>query len=186
VQVVIVLGIDPGLARTGYGVVEKTSNTLTELDYGYISSPVRMALSERIYIVYKSVLQLLAQHSPEALAVEQLFFCKNVRTAMQVGEARGAVLTAAAQQGVQVFEYTPLQVKQAVAGYGRAEKKQVQQMVCLLLNLAEPPKPDDAADALAVAICHIQSSMFQKRVAEKIRKDQQPVQSREERGGKSR
>ncbi len=181
----IVLGIDPGLARTGYGVVEKTSNTLNELDCGYISSPARMAVYQRIYIVYKSVLQLLEQYSPEALAVEQLFFCKNVRTAMQVGEARGAVLTAAAQQDVQVFEYTPLQVKLAVAGYGRAEKKQVQQMVCLLLNLAEPPKPDDAADALAVAICHLQSSMFQKRVAEKLRKEQQPAQPRCERGGKN-
>lgn len=182
----IVLGIDPGLARTGYGVVEKTSATLKELDCGYISSPAGMPVYQRIYIVYKSVLRLLEQYNPEALAVEQLFFCKNVRTAMQVGEARGAVLTAAAQHNVQVFEYTPLQVKQAVAGYGRAEKKQVQQMVCLLLNLSAPPKPDDAADALAVAICHHQSFFFQQRVAEKMRKDQQLVQAREERGGKNR
>lgn len=156
----IVLGIDPGLARTGYGVIKKSGEKLQELDYGCISTPSGMELSQRIYIVYKSVLQLVDKFSPQALAVEQLFFCKNVRTAMQVGEARGAVLTAAAQHRVSVFEYTPLQVKQAVAGYGRAGKKQVQQMVCLLLNLDKSPKPDDAADALAVAICHLQSYRF--------------------------
>lgn len=168
----IVLGIDPGLATTGYGIIQKNGQKLLEIDYGYISSPPGMSLSQRIFIVFESVLQLIKTFSPQALAVEQLFFCKNVRTAMQVGEARGAVLTAAAQQRIDVFEYTPLQVKQAVAGYGRAEKKQVQHMVCLLLNLSELPKPDDAADALAVAICHMQSYRFLKKVSEKSRRNQ--------------
>ena len=156
----IVLGIDPGLATTGYGVIKKNGERFQELDYGYISSPAGMVLAERLQIVYQGINQLVEKFSPQEMAVEQLFFCKNVRTAMQVGEARGAVLTASAQQNIPVFEYTPLQVKQAVVGYGRAEKSQVQQMVCLLLSLQEVPKPDDAADALAVAICHLQSQQF--------------------------
>ena len=168
----IVLGIDPGLATTGYGVIQKSGQKLLEIDHGYISSPSGMSLYQRVFIVYKSVLKLIKTFSPQVLAVEQLFFCKNVRTAMQVGEARGAVLTAAAQQRIDVFEYTPLQVKQAVAGYGRAEKKQVQQMVCLLLNLSKTPEPDDASDALAVAICHAQSYHFKKKVLEKTKNNQ--------------
>ncbi len=170
----IVLGIDPGLARTGYGVVEKNGEKLKALDCGVIASPAGMEPCRRVHIVYREVLQLLEHYKPLVLAVEELFFCKNVRTAMQVGEARGAVLTAAAQQGVDVFEYTPLQVKQAVAGYGRAEKRQVQQMVCLLLNLPKIPASDDAADALATALCHLQSSSFAGKVLAKIEKDSVP------------
>ena len=153
----IVLGIDPGLATTGYGIVVKEGNQYYEKDYGYINTPAGMDLHQRLLIIFRSIGVLIDRYAPEAVAVEKLFFSKNARTALQVGEARGAILTATAEKGLPVYEYTPLQVKQAVAGYGRADKKQVQQMVSILLRLAEPPRPDDAADALAVALCFLQS-----------------------------
>ncbi|MGI5875711.1 MAG: crossover junction endodeoxyribonuclease RuvC [Dethiobacteria bacterium] len=153
----IVLGIDPGLATTGYGIVVKEGNQYYEKDYGYINTPAGMDLHQRLLIIFRSIGVLIDRYAPEAVAVEKLFFSKNTRTALQVGEARGAILTATAEKGLPVYEYTPLQVKQAVAGYGRADKKQVQQMVSILLRLAEPPRPDDAADALAVALCFLQS-----------------------------
>lgn len=155
-----VLGIDPGLAMVGYGFVEGNQGSYRIIDYGYISTPAGMETPRRLNIIFSNMKVLITRFSPDELAMEKLFFCKNIRTALQVGEARGAIFTAAAQQDVHVLEYTPLQVKQAVAGYGRADKKQVQQMVAHILRLKEIPKPDDAADALAVALCHLQSNRW--------------------------
>lgn len=162
-----VLGIDPGLATVGYGLVEKTGDSFRTVDYGHISTPADLALPRRLLVIFRSVQRLIEDFSPDVLAVEKLFFCKNTGTAMQVGEARGAIFTAAAAKELPIFEYTPLQVKQAVAGYGRAGKKQVQQMVCLLLRLPEAPKPDDTADALAVALSHLHFWRWQQIMAEK-------------------
>ena len=160
----LVIGIDPGLATTGYGLVRKNAEVLQAVDYGYIGTPAHTDLSERLYMIFSDLRKLLEEYSPDAMAVEQLFFAKNTRTALNVGEARGAILTAAAQKGIPVYEYTPLQVKQTIAGYGRADKKQVQQMVRILLKLEETPKPDDVADALAIAISHIQAAAWHKLV----------------------
>ena len=162
-----VIGIDPGLATVGYGIVEKNGDLYRAIDYGYIGTPAGLELSRRLLDIYYSIKLLIDRFSPDELAIEKLFFCKNIKTALQVGEARGAILTAAAEKGIAIFEYTPLQVKQAAAGYGRAGKKQVQQAVCLLLGLMEIPKPDDAADALAIALCHLQSSRWQRLIGEK-------------------
>lgn len=161
-----ILGIDPGLALVGYGLVqENEGGAFKKIDYGHISTPKDLELPRRLGIIFNSVQQLISRFSPDELALEKLFFCKNVRTALQVGEARGAIITAAVLKEIPVFEYTPLQVKQAVASYGRAEKKQVQQMVALLLKLPEIPRPDDAADALAIALCHLQSRRWQRLTA---------------------
>lgn len=157
-----VLGIDPGLAIVGYGLVEEVQGSFKKIDYGHISTSADMDCCRRLDIIFSNIKLLIARFSPNELAVEKLFFCKNIRTALQVGEARGAIITAAAQENTPVFEYTPLQVKQAVAGYGRAGKKQVQQMVAHLLRLKEIPRPDDAADALAIALCHLQSYRWQR------------------------
>lgn len=151
------LGIDPGLAITGYGLLKMEGDQYSVLDYGCVRTPAGQELPQRLLAVFEGIRSLIDQYAPGVMAVEQLFFCKNVRTAMQVGEARGAIVTAAAFYNIPVAEYTPLQIKQAVTGYGKADKKQVQQMVSLILKLAEPPTPDDAADALAVALCHLQS-----------------------------
>ncbi|NLJ55767.1 MAG: crossover junction endodeoxyribonuclease RuvC [Firmicutes bacterium] len=157
-----VLGIDPGLAIVGFGLVEEAQGSFRKIDYGHISTSAGMERCQRLNVIYSNVRLLITKFSPNEIAVEKLFFCKNVRTALQVGEARGAIFTAAARENTPVFEYTPLQVKQAVAGYGRAGKKQVQQMVTQLLRLEEVPKPDDAADALAIALCHLQSYRWQR------------------------
>ncbi|MGQ9779067.1 MAG: crossover junction endodeoxyribonuclease RuvC [Bacillota bacterium] len=153
----LVLGLDPGLARTGYGLVRREGNRLFALAYGTVATPAGLCLSERLFRLYRELRELIRTYRPEAVAVEELFFCRNVRTAMAVGQARGVALLVAAEAGLTVSEYTPLQVKQAVVGYGRAEKHQVQEMVRVLLALPGPPRPDDAADALAVAICHAHS-----------------------------
>ncbi len=150
----IILGIDPGTAITGYGVVEYLGNHYRIVEYGIISSAKTEKPASRLNKIYNGIKQLIDTHKPDYVAVEELFFNKNVKTALQVGQARGVVLLAAQRKEVAIYEYTPLQVKQAVVGYGRAEKKQVQFMVKALLNLAEIPRPDDAADALAIAICH--------------------------------
>lgn len=163
-----VLGIDPGLATTGYGVVENNNQNFQGLDYGIISTPSAQTLEQRIFSIYNSVIILVNRFSPEMVAVEKLFFCKNISTAVQVGEARGAIFTAAAEKQLPIFEYTPLQVKQAVVGYGRAEKRQVQHMVAIILKLPQIPSPDDAADALAVALCHLQSYKWQQLTGEKV------------------
>jgi len=150
----IILGFDPGLATVGFGVINTDGNRHTVVDYGIISTPPSMSLPERLKCIYKCVGQIIDNYKPDAIAVEELFFNQNVKTAITVAQARGALLAAASQKTDQLYEYTPLQVKQAVVGYGRAEKTQIQIMVSTFLNLKEIPKPDDAADALAVAICH--------------------------------
>ncbi len=153
-----VLGIDPGTAITGYGVVEEVGGELKALAFGAIRTPANQLLPERLQSIYGGIRKLAAEWEPSGAAVEELFFSRNVRTAMSVGQARGVTLLALANAGLSVAEYTPLAIKQAVTGYGGADKAQMQEMVRLLLGLAEPPRPDDAADALAVAICHIHSS----------------------------
>lgn len=149
-----VLGIDPGFGRMGYGVVETAGHDLHTLAYGCIETAPTASVADRLCVLYAELTTLLEQHRPDAAAVEEIFYAKNARTVIGVAQARGVALLAAAQRGVPVAEYTPLQVKQGVVGHGRAQKFQVQHMVALLLNLAEPPTPDDTADALAVAICH--------------------------------
>jgi crossover junction endodeoxyribonuclease RuvC len=149
---VIVLGIDPGTAALGYGIVESTGDRLRAVDHGVLSTSPDLGLPERLLAVHGLVSSLLASHAPAFLAVERLFFSRNAQTAFAVGQARGVVLLAAAQQGVTVVEATPNEVKSAVAGYGAADKEQVQRMVQVVLGMSEPPRPDDAADALAVAV----------------------------------
>jgi crossover junction endodeoxyribonuclease RuvC len=156
----IILGIDPGTAIMGYGLIEKKGNKFTALQYACWRTAAQTPLAERLLQLYNCLEELLAQNHPDEVAVEELYFNRNTTTAMSIGQARGVVLLSAAQKGIPVYEYTPLQVKQAVAGYGKADKKQVQHMVKVLLGLGEIPKPDDTADALAVAICHAQSSPF--------------------------
>ena len=151
---VIVLGIDPGSAHTGYGVVLAHGQRLAALDGGVIAAAPQEALPRRLARIHARVRDLIEEHAPSALAVEELYFGRNVRTALAVGQARGAVLVCAGLAGVPCYAYTPQQVKQAVCGSGRAEKEQVQRMVGVLLALRDPPRPDHAADALAVAICH--------------------------------
>ncbi len=149
-----VLGIDPGLALTGYGLVEG-NGSLVLVEMGSITTPSSLSLPERLRILYQDFSALLERLQPDAVAVEELFFGKNVRTAIAVGQARGVVMLAVAQAKIPLHEYTPLQVKEALTGYGRADKQQVQKMICFLLGLSSPPKPDDVADAIAVAICHL-------------------------------
>ena len=156
----IILGVDPGTAITGYGVVESDGDTLRMVAYGAITTPSDWQLPRRLAHIYAELTALIAQHQLTDAVVEKLFFSKNVRTALSVGQARGVALLAAAQAGLAIHEYTPLQIKQAVVGYGRAEKMQIQQMVKVLLQLDFIPQPDDAADALAIAICHAHSARF--------------------------
>ena len=148
----IVLGIDPGTAALGYGIVESSRGRLREVDHGCLVTSPDTALPERLLAVHAIVDELLAVHSPRLLAIERLFFSKNAQTSFAVGQARGVVLLAAAQHGVPVVEATPNEVKSAIAGYGAADKEQVQRMVQLVLGMAELPRPDDAADALAIAV----------------------------------
>lgn len=149
-----VLGIDPGSARMGYGVVDVAGNALAVAGYGCLETPAALSTAERLHLLHQDLTTLLDRFAPAEVAIEELFFAKNARTAIAVAQARGVALLAAAQYGCRVAEYTPLQVKVAVVGYGKAEKVQVQHMVTILLRLPEPPKPDDTADALAIAICH--------------------------------
>jgi len=153
-QSVIVLGIDPGLANTGYGVVERRGGRLLALDGGVIETRAGVAQERRLTDIHAGVDALLSEHRPDAVALEELYFGQNVRTAFAVGQARGVVMLAAGQHGVPCAGYTPQQVKGAVCGSGRAGKDQVARMVKTLLGLLEEPRPDHAADALAVAVCH--------------------------------
>lgn len=154
----LTLGIDPGTAITGYGLVEGRGDRLRLVECGIISTPAGEPLPRRLQTIHASLTHLITKHRPDSAAVEELFFSRNARTALVVGHARGVALLAAAMEGLPLFEYTPLQVKQAVTGYGRADKVQVQAMVRVLLGLETAPQPDDAADAVAVAICHAQVS----------------------------
>ena len=148
----IILGIDPGTATTGFGVIEKGKN-LKCVGYGQIQTSSSLPTAERLKILNKELNKLIKKYQPKALAVENIYFFKNLKTAMPVSQAKGVILLTAAKKNVPVYEFTPLQAKMTVVGYGRAEKKQVQEMVKIALNLENIPKPDDAADALAVAIC---------------------------------
>ncbi len=153
----IILGIDPGLAIVGWGVIEYRNARFKTIAYGSLRTPAGMRTEERLKSIFDGMNDLIETYHPDAVAVEELFFNTNITTGIRVAEARGVILLTAERAGVKIFEYTPLQVKQAVVGYGRAEKKQVITMVTMLLGLAEPPKPDDTADALAIAICHAHS-----------------------------
>jgi crossover junction endodeoxyribonuclease RuvC len=154
----LVIGIDPGTATTGYGLVRETEDrSLKAVDYGVIQTPADLPMPERLALLYDTLNEILTLHQPDSSAVEMLFFQRNVKTAITVGQGRGVVLLALAQASIPIAEYTPLEIKQALTGYGGAEKQQVQEMVRMLLDLENAPQPDDAADALAVAICHLHS-----------------------------
>ena len=154
----IILGIDPGTATMGWGVIRQEGNRLSYVQHGAITTPSQWEMPRRLGRLFDGVTELVKGYRPETVAVEELFFNTNVTTAITVGQARGVVLLAAYRAGIEVAEYTPLQVKQAITSYGRAEKRQVQEMVKSLLRLREIPKPDDAADGLAIAVCHAFSS----------------------------
>jgi len=165
-----ILGIDPGIAIVGFGFIDKQGSKLTPVQYGCITTESHLDQAVRLKIIYDSLGQLIEKYKPDAIAVEKLYFNRNVTTAFTVGQARGVIMLRAVQHGLTIGEYTPLQVKQAVVGYGKAEKKQIQEMVRLLLKLSEVPKPDDVADALAVAICHAQFSGYYHKLNEGLRK----------------
>ena len=160
------LGIDPGTAIMGWGLVDEAAGALSLVDVGVFTTPAGMPQAERLAQIYDELRALIERYHPEAAAVEELFFGKNVNTAITVGQARGVALLALAQAGVAIHEYKPSEVKQAVAGYGGADKKQMQEMVRLTLQLDRTPRPDDAADALAIAICHAYTAPMLRRIAE--------------------
>lgn len=153
-----ILGIDPGFAIVGYGIVDYVGNKFSVVDYGAATTAAGENIFTRLKLIYDEISEIIARIKPDCMAIEELFFNTNSKTAITVAEARGILIIAAMNAGIPVFEYTPLQVKQAVTGYGRADKNQVQQMIKILLNLEKIPKPDDAADALAIAICHAHSA----------------------------
>lgn len=155
-----ILGIDPGIAIVGYGVVDKEGNRYKTVAYDAVTTRAHTPLEERLLLVYKGVDEIIKMYKPDAMSIEELFFNNNAKTAVAVGQARGVILLAAVQNGVPVYEYTPLQVKQALTGYGRASKAQIQQMMKSILGLESVPKPDDVADALAIAVCHGNSMRF--------------------------
>jgi crossover junction endodeoxyribonuclease RuvC len=159
-----ILGIDPGTSLTGFGVIEETAGTIAVVAFGVIRTSAETPMPERLRELHQELQTLVSLHAPQAAAVERLFFQRNVRTAIAVGQARGVILLALAQAGLAVGEYTPLEVKQAVTGYGGADKRQVQEMVRVLLQLSDIPRPDDAADALAIAICHAHSARWEQRL----------------------
>ena len=154
----IILGIDPGYAIVGIGVIEFSGNKFKCLEYKAITTPAGMSVPDRLQAIYQGIEFYINKYKPDAAAVEELFFNSNQKTAIMVAQARGVILVAAKNKGIPLYEYTPLQIKQAVTGYGRADKKQIQSMVRMILNLNAIPKPDDAADGLAVAICHAHSA----------------------------
>lgn len=155
----IILGVDPGLADTGYGVIIKDrSNKLQSLVYGSIATSKDKNFSVRLELIYNELTSIIKKYKPDIISVEQLFYFKNIKTAMAVSHARGVILLAAKKNKIYLIEFTPLQIKQAVSSYGQADKKQVQKMVKIILNLKEVPRPDDAADALAAAICAANSA----------------------------
>ncbi len=149
-----ILGVDPGSEATGYGLIESDGSEHKLVTFGTIRTPARRPFQDRLFNIYTGLIEILSRNSADVLAVESVFHAANVQSALKLGHARGIVLLAAAQQGIPVYEYSPLEVKRGITGYGRAEKSQVQGMVRFLLHLPEPPAPDDAADALALAICH--------------------------------
>ena len=149
-----ILGIDPGYAIMGWGVIEKTGNKFKPVAYGALTTDKDMPMPMRLKTLYSGLMDIIAEYEPEEMSIEQLYFNDNAKTAIFVGQARGVAILAAANSGVEIYEYTPLEIKMSITGYGRAEKQQIQFMVKTLLNLKEVPKPDDTADVIAAAICH--------------------------------
>lgn len=162
----IILGIDPGYATVGYGVIEHSGNRFATLDYGAVTTPAGAPFDERLNMIYEGMVELIERYHPDVISVEELFFNTNITTGIAVAHARGVILLAARRAGVPYKEYTPLQVKQAVVGYGRAEKKQVMLMTQTMLGLKKLPRPDDAADALALAVClaHSTNSLLEAQI----------------------
>jgi crossover junction endodeoxyribonuclease RuvC len=159
-----IIGIDPGYAILGYGVVDMTVSKYSLVECGVLTTDKASPMPDRLKKVYSMLMDVIAEFGPDVAAVEELYFNSNAKTAIRVGEARGAAILACANAGMPVHEYTPLQIKQALAGYGRADKRQIQEIVRRICGLAEAPKPDDAADAVAAAICHGNSAAFTERV----------------------
>lgn len=157
----IVLGVDPGSIVTGYGLIEKKNNQMSCIGAGAITSTNKLPFYQRIHSIYQSMVDIMDRYRPQEMAIEDVFFAKNVKSALKIGHARGAVLIAAVQSHVKIFEYTPLEIKQSVVGYGRASKKQVQAMVQVILNLETQPNTD-TSDALATAVCHLNWTRFDK------------------------
>jgi len=155
-----ILGIDPGYAIMGYGIVDKEGNKYKLVDFGVLTTQPDSEMPHRLKSIYSDLMALIAEFEPDAAAVEELFFNTNAKTAILVAQARGAAILACANSALSIYEYTPLQIKQALTGYGRADKNQIQQVIKSILNLKEIPKPDDAADAVAAAICHGNSSGY--------------------------
>ncbi len=154
----VILGIDPGYAIVGYGVVNYTNNNFKPINFGAVTTPAGMDFPKRLEIIFSGINEIIKANKPDALSIEKLYFNTNTTTAIDVAQARGVIVLAAKLCGVPIYEYTPLQVKQAVTGYGRAEKHQIIEMTKALLGLSKAPKPDDTADALALAICHAHTS----------------------------
>ena len=161
-----ILGIDPGYAILGYGIVEKIGNRFKVCSYGAVTTDASMDMTDRLEYLYDSLREIIDEEKPDVASIEQLFFNTNAKTAILVGQARGVAVLACVKGGLEIEEYTPLQITQALVGYGRADKKQVQMMVPTILNLKKIPKPDDTADALAAAICHGHSAETRKRLKE--------------------
>ena len=151
----IILGIDPGTMATGYGVIENRDDEVTLVEYGALTPPPRSPIGERLSYLYNHLLEIIDRHQPEAVAVEQPFVAKNAKSALAIGRAQAVAILAAANRGIPGYEYTPTRIKQRVANYGASSKEQIQEMVRLQLGLSELPEPNDAADALAVALCHL-------------------------------
>lgn len=160
----IILGIDPGYGTIGYGVIEKTGSKIVPIDYGVIQTPKDEGIAARLAMIYDSLGVLIKKFRPDEIAVEELFFNTNITTGIKVAQARGVILLCAVHECGRLYEYTPLMVKQSLTGNGRADKKQIQYMVKMILGLKSEPKPDDAADALAIAICHANTCGFNQRV----------------------
>jgi crossover junction endodeoxyribonuclease RuvC len=164
----LVLGVDPGSQVTGYGLVEKKNDKLTCIHSGHITSSSKIPFYERIHKIFQSMVEVMGHYGPQEMAIEDMFYAKNIKTSLKLGHARGAVLIAAVQCGIQIFEYTPLEIKKSVVGYGRATKEQVRSMVRIILKLKSSPNLD-ISDALAAAICHINWSRFESRTRGTIR-----------------
>jgi crossover junction endodeoxyribonuclease RuvC len=164
-----VLGVDPGSIKSGYGIVDERDQQLVAVEFGVIRTTAKAPLAQRLLEISDRLQTLITQFQPHVLAIEDMFFAKNVKSALKLGQSRGAILLTAARAKLEIAEYTPLEVKQAVVGYGRAEKNQVQHMVKMLLHLQEIPKPDDAADALAIAICHHHSAKMRQQIDKAMR-----------------
>jgi len=159
-----VLGIDPGSSITGYGIVDELNGSISAVTWGTIRTSNRLPFPKRLKTIHDGLTEIIKKYSPDVASIENLFFAENAKSALKLGQVRGAAILSAANQSIEVAEYTPLEIKQAISGYGRADKGQIQNMVSILLNLNEIPKPFDASDALAIAICHINTSALKIRL----------------------